>query len=115
MAIVAQVNSILEQAANKSAKKSADKLTPVLRYEAAKAGWPGDIIVNLNVRAKDGSLYIEYPEDMDTRINDLEYGDGKDAAPNAVIRPFMARYSSHLEEIVSGTLVDIMGEMGVFN
>jgi hypothetical protein len=108
------MNAALENAAKDVARKSALKLTPVLRDMAFRAEWPSDIIVQLKVDAVDSDLVISYPEDLEDRIHDLEYG-GEDAAPKSVIRAFTYRYAKELEQEVSETLVDIMAEMGVLN
>jgi len=104
----------MEKAAQDVARKSALTLTPVLRDMAFRAEWPSDLIIQLKVEAVDSELVVSYPEDLEDRINDLEYGDEKTPA-KAVIRPFTYRYAKHLEENVSESLVDILGEMGVLN
>ena len=114
MAIVAQMNQAIEAAAKDAAKKAARKLTPVLRNQAVAAGWPSDIVLNLTVESVNGVLYIDYPDADAQRVDDLEYG-ALGSSPTAVIRPFMARYASHLEEIMSNAIVDVINEMGVFS
>lgn len=104
----------IEAAAKDAAIKSADKLTPVLRNMAIAANWPSDIVLSLTVKAQDGSLVIDYPAEFEDRINDLEYGQ-RDQAPNAVLRSFVARFASHLEEVMSNAAVDVLADMGVFN
>ena len=108
------MKSSIEAAAKDAAIKSADRLTPVLRNMAIAADWPSDITLNLTVKAKDGVLYIDYPEELEDRINDLEYGQ-RDQAPNAVLRSFSTRFASHLEEVMSNASVDVLTDMGVFN
>jgi hypothetical protein len=114
MAIVAQVNAAMENAAKDVARKSALKLTPVLRDMAFRAEWPSDIIIQLNVEAVDSDLVVSYPDDLEERINDLEYG-SEESPASPVIRPFTYRFSKELEREVSETLVDILDEMGVLN
>jgi hypothetical protein len=108
------VNATLENAAKDVARKSALKLTPVLRDMAYKAEWPSDIIVELKVEAVDANLVVSYPEGLEDRIQDLEYG-GENTPPKPVIRQFNYRYAKHLEEEVSDTLANILAEMGVLN
>lgn len=108
------MNKTIEAAAKDAAIKSADRLTSVLRNMAIAADWPSDIVFNLTVKAQDGSLVIDYPEEFEDRINDLEYGQ-RDQAPNAVLRAFSSRFASHLEEIMSDTTVNVLADMGVFN
>jgi hypothetical protein len=104
----------MEKAAKDVARKSALKLTPVLRDMAFRAEWPSDIIIQLRVDAVDADLVVAYPEDLDDRINDLEYGtESTPASP--VIRPFTYRFSKELEQEVSETLTDILYRMGALN
>jgi hypothetical protein len=114
MAIVAQVNATMENAAKDVARKSALKLTPVLRDMAFRAEWPSDIIIQLKVDAVDANLVVSYPEELEERINNLEYG-SEDSSATPVIRPFTYRFSKNLEQEVSDTLANILAEMGVLN
>lgn len=108
------MNIAIEKAAKDAAQKSALKLTPVLRNMASQAGWPGEVILELSVKAKDANIYIDYPEALDSTIQNLEYGEEK-GTHKAALRPFMARYAAHLEQEVSESIVDILTEMGAFN
>jgi len=108
------MNAELQNAAKDVAKKSAIKLTPLLRDMAYKAEWPSDIIIQLEVKAEDANLVVSYPESLEERINDLEYG-SEGGAPKPVIRPFNYRYAKNLEEEMSDSLGDVLNEMGVFN
>jgi len=114
MAIVAQVNATMEKAAIDVARKSARKLTPVLRNMASSAEWPGEIVIQLSVQSEGPNLVVAYPEDLEEQINELEYGSENTPARPA-IRPFTYRYSKQLEAEISETVIDILGEMGVFN
>jgi hypothetical protein len=102
------------KAAKLVAKKSASKLTPELRNMASQAGWPSDIIIELSVKAKDENLYISYPEGLEDKVNNLEYGT-PNTAPNAVIRPFTARMHKHLEQEVSESIIAILTDVGAFS
>jgi hypothetical protein len=108
------VNKTIEAAAKDAATQSANKLTPILRNMAIAANWPSDIVLSLTVKAQDGKLVIDYPETFEDRINDLEYGQ-RDQAPSAVLRSFVSRFASHLEEIMSNTSMTVLSELGVFN
>jgi hypothetical protein len=105
------VNAALKKAALAVTKNVEGPLTADLRDKAYKSGWPADIIIQLNVKAKDGALYIDYPESLDQRINDLEYG-LEGVSPQAVFRPFMSRYASTMEVDFSNSVVDVLAEIG---
>jgi len=108
------MNIAVENAAKDIARKSALRLTSVLRNMAFRAEWPSDIIVQLVVKAEDENLYISYPEEFEARIQDLEYGT-PNTSPQPVLRIFTARYAANLEREVSETLFHLMENMGVFN
>ena len=108
------MNAAIEKAAIDVAQKSAQKLTPVLRNMASQAGWPGEVVLELSVKAKDADIYIDYPESIDSVIQDLEYGE-EHGTPKAVLRPFMARYAANLEQEVSESIVNILTEIGAFS
>jgi hypothetical protein len=105
------VNATLQNAAIVVTKNVAGPLTAELRNMAFKAEWPSDIIVQLTVKADEGALYIEYPDDVEERINDLEYG-AEGVSPSPVIRPFMSRYAQNMEQDFSNSIVDILAEIG---
>jgi hypothetical protein len=105
------VNASLKKAAIAVTKNVEGPLTASLRDKAYKAEWPSDVIIQLNVKAKDGALYIDYPDELDERINNLEYG-SEGVSPQAVLRPFMSRYASHMEEEFSNSVVDVLAEIG---
>ena len=108
------MNAAIERAAKDVARKSALKLTPVLRDQAFRAEWPPELILQLTVKAEDENLYISYPEEFDSRIEDLEYGT-QNQAPRPVLRPFMARYASNLEQEVSESVVNILADIGALS
>jgi hypothetical protein len=105
------VNASLKNAAIAVTKNVEGPLTASLRDRAYRAEWPSDVIIQLNVKAKDGALYIDYPDELDERINNLEYG-SEGVSPQAVLRPFMSRYASHMEEDFSNSVVDVLAEIG---
>ena len=108
------MNQAIQNAAIDVAKKAAEYLTPKLRDAATAANWPSDVVISLTVKSDKGALYIDYPETFEERINNLEYGE-VGQSPNAVFRPFFARYSEHLEELMSDAVVNILAEVGAIN
>ena len=89
-----------------TASKTLDKpLTQALRKDAISAGWPVALTKKLRVVMTDSSMDVEYPEDIATRIEDLEYGNG-DAPPMPVFRKFAKAHKLKLED----ALVDVTTE-----
>ena len=105
------MNAALKNAAIAVTTNVEGPLTADLRDKAYKAEWPSDIIIQLSVKAKEGALYIEYPDELDERINNLEYG-SEGVSPQAVFRPFMSRYATHMESDFSNSVVDVLAEIG---
>ncbi len=99
---------------NKALSDAADRLTPELRQLALNAGWPADIALQIDVEFFEGALYLDYPEEISGKIEDLEYGT-PNSAPNAVIRPFMARYEDSIGDIFSSAFEGATADLGAFN
>lgn len=96
------------------AKSAAKQLTLELRDLAVAAGWPADVASSLSVVLINGSLNIDYPESMDQRIQDLEYG-SFEKPPKSVLRKFMYRTEQVTSQILGGEILDtIIMEAGVF-
>lgn len=113
MAIVAQVKDV-KTAVHEAAMKAAQTLTLSLRDKAAQAGWPADIVVQLSVVAVDGDLRFDYPEELSSKVEDLEYGT-VNSTPSAVLRPFEARFVSDIAEMMDSEYLDALYDMGAFN
>lgn len=105
------MNAILKDAAVAATKNLSAPLTAALRDRAYRAEWPADIVLELSVKASDGALYIEYPERLEERIQDLEYGT-EETAPRTVLRSFMYRYAAHMETDVTNSVVNVLAEIG---
>jgi hypothetical protein len=89
----------------KASKTLNKPLTQALRKNALSAGWPVSLTKRLRVVMTDSSMDIEYPEDIATRIEDLEYGDGT-TPPMPVFRKFAKNNKLTLED----ALVDVTTE-----
>ena len=100
------------QTIKKAADKAASEFTPLLKDTAIKAGWPPYIVNEMVVKEEDGELYIDYPNDLTNRINDLEYGT-ENSAPNAVLRLFLSRHQSKSDEFSDTVFIDALEVMGV--
>lgn len=72
-----------------------DPLTLDLRKKAKDAGWPANLVNKLTVVSEKGAIFIDYPEEYKQKIEDLEFGTGKNL-PNSVIRPFIYTASSEV-------------------
>jgi hypothetical protein len=96
------------------AKSAAKELTLELRDLAVAAGWPVDVASALSVVLNNGSLNIDYPESMDQRVQDLEYG-SFEKPPKSVMRKFMYRTEQVTSQILGGEVLDtLIMEAGVF-
>jgi hypothetical protein len=87
------------------AKSAAKELTLELRDMAVDAGWPADVASSLSVVLTDGTLNIDYPEEMDQRIQNLEYGSFQ-KPPMSVMRKFMYRTEKVTSQILGGEVLD---------
>ena len=95
------------------ASKTLDKpLTQALRKDAISAGWPVALTKKLRVVMTDSSMDVEYPEDIATRIEDLEYGDG-DAPPMPVFRKFAKANKTKIENALVDTSIDYLFDEGI--
>lgn len=108
---------MLLSAKNKADEKDitalAQDLTIELRKKAIDAGWPTNVITVLSIIFKDGSLIVDYPPALENKIEDLEYGSGKNP-PHSVIRAFQNRISSKLKEFYEKQADKLMTEMELF-
>lgn len=103
-----------DELASMYAKSAAKELTLEIRDLAVEAGWPNDVASNLSVVLNNGSLNIDYPESMDQRVQDLEYG-SFEKPPKSVMRKFMYRTENVTSTILGGEVLDnLIMEAGVF-
>jgi hypothetical protein len=104
----------IEDISNKALKDAAKRLTPEFHRQALDAGWPSDVVMHMTVEEEDGDLYINYPPDIASRVDDLEYGTPI-SPPNAVIRIFMADHAEGADDIFESAFEDVAVELGAFN
>lgn len=108
-----EINSS-DELASIYAKSAAKELTVELRDMAVAAGWPTDVASSLSVVLTNGSLNIDYPESMEQRVQDLEYGSFQ-KPPMSVMRKFMYRTEQVTSQILGGEVLDnLIMEAGVF-
>ena len=73
---------------------AAYNLIPILTDElvalAMASNWPFHIIKSLSVQFNGTSLTIDYPENIASEVQTLEYGNGANL-PNSVLRSFVYR------------------------
>lgn len=83
-------------------------LTEDLRQIATDSGWPESLISVLNVEVDlSYNLKVVYPESFKNDIEDLEYG-VEFGVPNAVIRPFILRVGSTIQESIKSSVLEQM-------
>ena len=81
------------------------QLTDTLKKMADTAEWPAHIISALTVNVDDDlQMIIQYPEDLQAEIDDLEYGAADTGRPNSVIRPF----TLEANKIITKYLLDVV-------
>ena len=85
-----------------------------LRIAADAGGWPDDIAAQLTVIYVDGSLIISYPSEIETIVNDLEYG-SVGVPPKPVLRNFSYRINDALKVVLTNRTTDLLCQLeGVF-
>lgn len=90
----------ITQAANKAAVELIPKLTILLNSLADSSGWPKGLTSKMSIEVgADYEVYVSYPSEYATEIEDLEYGTSG-GIPNAVIRPFKARAHNLIEPVL---------------
>ena len=63
----------LDVISRSAVKELLPTLTDQLRTLAKTSQWPGRVINNLSVESTDDfTLYVDYPEEMSTEVEDLE-------------------------------------------
>jgi hypothetical protein len=108
-----EINSS-DELASIYAKSAAKELTLELRDMAVAAGWPPGVAGSLSVVLTNGTLNIDYPESMEERIQDLEYG-SFEKPPMSVFRKFMYRTEQVTSQILGREVLDnLIVEAGVF-
>ena len=103
----------INDVSNKALVQAAERLTPQFRQQALDAGWPSQIVMQMTVEEQDGDLYINYPPDIASQVDDLEYGSST-TPPNAVIRIFMADHTDGTNDIFESAFEDIASGLGAF-
>jgi hypothetical protein len=76
-----------------------DPLTLELRTIAHASGWPSRLISAMEINYEDGDLVINWPEELNEDIDNLEYGD-INSLPNSAIRPFLLRAPSTITKVI---------------
>lgn len=103
-----------ETTANKALLDAAKRLTPEFRSTALLSGWPYDIVSQITIEERDGDLFVQYPDEIASRVEDLEYGTQK-SAPNAVIRVFMDSHAGPTNDIFDSAFENVISSLGAFN
>jgi len=98
----------------RAADRAASEFTPLLQDTAIKAGWPPYIVNEMSVAELDGELYVDYPEELTEKINDLEYGTAT-SSPNAVLRVFISRHQYQTDDFSDTVYMDALAELGALS
>jgi hypothetical protein len=97
------------------AHQIADSLSPVFTQEfqsiAKASGWPTHLINAIQVVVHpDTSIALEYPNELQQEIEDLEYGPEFGVA-NTAIRAFMYRCEATLQSYLTLPIPDMIAEV----
>lgn len=91
------------------------ELTSDLKAAAKASGWPDNVVNALSVSFDGENLAVDYPKEISTAVDDLEYGTGQNA-PNSVIRSFIYRSGDTLKSVLANRSVSNLMELeGIFN
>lgn len=97
-----------------AASDAAYNLTPQLDYllalSADAAGWPDNIIAQLQISYDDGKLNLTYPQEIAKQVDDLEYG-AEGNPPRALIRNFTRRAEEAIQKSLANNTLDLLLEM----
>ena len=77
---------------------------------ASDAGWPANIVETLSLSYVAGNITIEYPQELSSIVEDLEYGT-EGTPPNSVLRPFTLRYETEAAKFIH----ELIGEDVLIN
>jgi len=100
--------------ANDALKRAAERLTPEFKQEALSAGWPADIVYQLSVEEVNGDLQVSIPDEIRSKVDDLEYGE-VNGTSNRVIYRFEQSHSEGLNDIFETAFEDVASRLGAFN
>ena len=98
---------------SKAALRGINKeLTQLLKVNAKSAGWPNNIVKQLQVAVEDLKIIVYYPEMYAQQIDDLEYGNGQDS-PQSVFRRFVAKNTDLIGKDLTESSLDYLVEQGI--
>lgn len=98
------INNLLKA----KASDGAEEMTAALRDRAARFGWPQDVVSKMSVVYDGSSLNYSFPEDIEKKVWDLEYGKMPNPTPNSVLRGLEYRMHGFMDEIIDPNLLDTM-------
>jgi hypothetical protein len=106
--------SSIDSISRKAVDELLPPLTDQLRLLASTSQWPKHIVDSISVECdRDFNLFVNYPEELTTEVEDLEYG-GPGQMPNAAIRPFISRSEGIVASVLADkTINDLFPEMGI--
>ena len=89
-------------------------LTKELHIWAKKSGWPDKVIDAMSIKYVDGNIVVDKPEEVLSEIDSLEYGGGAGiyVMPNAVIRPFIYRAASIVNDAIADAVAEHIANTG---
>jgi hypothetical protein len=100
-----------KQFASDIAESHLPLLTKSLLSRARLAEWPEDIVNSLEVTSKDGEIYVSYPDDFKSQIDNLEYGNLNNL-PQPVLRTFVSEAQKYLALVLKTRVAEDFFENG---
>ena len=104
-----QSNALISTLESNLSSGLSEELTQELISFAKKSGWPSDIASKLTVAYEDSTLVISYPDSLEAKISELEYGTAG-TPPRAVFRPFEVRMRDRITKASSEIALELFME-----
>ena len=93
------------------ASDAAARVIPILNDELKEAltdgDWPAELSGKITIDYSNGTLYLDYPPEIEEQIHDLEYG-SIGTPPRPVLRSFLYRSSKAFKYVLENDTVDLL-------
>jgi len=102
-----EANKEIETLASDAAYYLIPELEDKLKFEAEASGWPTEIASQLSLGYVEGSLVIQYPDELEDTVFGLEYG-VIGQPPKSVLRSFSYRADAYVKEMLANETFDLL-------
>jgi hypothetical protein len=93
-------------------RKYESQLTTTVRQDAAASNWPSELASKLSIKVTKSGILIEYPDDLATEVEDVEYGTYT-SSPAPIMRKFIDKHTTELANAITEWTFDYLFEVGV--